>query len=578
VRIIIRYIESTNVQQSVFDGNVATIGRGTDQVIQIADRRLPLAHSKLTSSGGKLTLAANGEHRFTVNDTITKRSNLAVGDEIDISGHAIRVKAGEDGAEFVLEVETSSEQVESLKGRFTTSLPEAAIPGRSVSWSLFAVIFLIGLGIPGAGFFMGGGTLESLRSSPLPDDGVWLTGELHQTHAFMGDDCSLCHTQAFVQTRDEDCLVCHLTVNHHFDTKAYDKGYGAGDQCADCHKEHSTTNSITREDQEVCTDCHADLQLAGFPGSELRPAIDFLEDHPSFKVSLDKWDGQEWQRERVDLWADDLVEESNLIFPHDVHVSVEGIDSPDGKVVMECADCHVPEKGGLLMRPVAMEQHCSDCHQLTFDPATPDRVVPHGSPPELMRTLREYYAYQFLTRNQPQPGANQTVELELVESRAVRRPGRKARTQSITELIAETQIDNSKPVTEQASDFIEARVAEAASNLFEKQTCTICHEISEVDNAAVPWQVTPVKINNSWMPLHVFSHSKHKNMTCEGCHDAEHSADAGDVLMPDLGSCRSCHGGEHADNLLQSTCITCHEFHLDDQKPMGELILLDEAQ
>lgn len=67
-------------------------------------------------------------------------------------------------------------------------------------------------------------------------------------------------------------------------------------------------------------------------------------------------------------------------------------------------------------------------------------------------------------------------------------------------------------------------------------------------------------------------------MTCEGCHDAEHSVDAGDVLMPDLGSCRSCHGGEHADNLLQSTCITCHEFHLDDQKPMGELILLDEAQ
>ena len=181
MRIIIRYIESKSVQQSVFDGNVATIGRGTDQVIQIADRRLPLAHSKLSLTSGKLTLAANGEHRFTVNDSITKRSALTPGDEVDISGHALRVKEGEDGAEFVIEVEPSTEQVESLKGRFTTSLSEAAIPGRSLSWVLFAAIFLIGLGIPGAGFFMGGGTLEGLRSSPLPlpDDGIWLTGELH---------------------------------------------------------------------------------------------------------------------------------------------------------------------------------------------------------------------------------------------------------------------------------------------------------------------------------------------------------------------------------------------------------------
>lgn len=578
MRIIVRYIESKSVQQSSFDGNVATIGRGTDQVIQIADRRLPLAHSKLTVSAGKLTLTANGEHRFTVNDTITKRSTLLAGDEIDISGHTLRVKPGEDGAEFVVEVELSAEQVESLRGRFTTRLSEAGIPERGIAWVLFVAIFLIGLAIPGVGFLMGGETNQMVRNSPLPDDGVWLTGELHQTHAFMGDDCSYCHTEAFVQTKDEDCLVCHLSVNHHFDTKALGRGYGAGDQCADCHKEHSATDSITREDQQVCTDCHADLQVAGFPDSPLRSATDFLEDHPTFKVSLDKWDGEAWSRHRVDLWAEDLVETSNLIFPHDVHVSPDGIDGVDGKVVMECSDCHVPEKGGLLMRPVTMEQHCADCHQLTFDPATPDRVVPHGSPPDLMRTLREYYAYQFLNRNQPAQPQSKSVQLEMPESRTVRRPGRAARTQSITELIAETQIDNSKPLTEQASDFIEARVAEAASNLFEKQTCTICHEISQVDDAAVPWRVTPVHLNNAWMPLSVFSHSKHKNMQCDGCHEAEMSSEATDVLMPDIGSCRSCHGGEHADDLLQSTCIACHEFHLDSQKPMGELIFMDSAQ
>ena len=577
MRIIVRYIESKSVQQSTFDGSVATIGRGTDQVIQIADRRLPLAHSKLSVASGKLSLSANGEHRFSVNDQLSKKSVLNAGDEVDISGHTLRVLPGEGDAEFVVEVELSSEQVESLRDRFTTRLKHVGLPERGISWVLFVLIISVGLGIPGVGFYMGGDTMEGLRDGPLPDDGVWLTGKLHQSHAYMGDDCSYCHAEAFTQTRDKECLTCHTSVNHHFDTELMGQGYGAADQCADCHKEHSSTGSIIREDQAVCTTCHADLELAGFADSSLRPANDFLEDHPTFMVSLDKWTGTSWQRERVDLQADDLIEESNLIFPHDIHVSSDGIDGVDGKVVMVCSDCHQPEKGGLNMRPVTMEQHCADCHQLTFDPASPDRVVPHGSPPDLMLTLREYYAYQFLNRDQLN-ASSKTAQLEMPESREVRRPGRRARTESIADLMAATQVDNTKPLTQQASDFIELKVNGAAENLFEKQTCTICHEIAKSGDQEVPWEVTPVRVNESWMPLSVFSHSKHKNMQCDGCHEAESSAVATDVLMPDIVSCRSCHGGEHASNLLQSTCTTCHEFHLDSQSSMGEHMKMDPLQ
>ncbi|MFT5563111.1 MAG: putative CXXCH cytochrome family protein [Candidatus Azotimanducaceae bacterium] len=581
MRLIVRYIVSKTVQQSIFDGSAASIGRGTDQVIQIADRRLPLAHSTLSVNAGKLMLSANGEHRFTVNDLLTKRTVLLAGDEVDISGHQLRILAGEGDADYVIEVERSSEKVESLQNRFTTRIMEVGVPERRIAWALFLSIFAIGLLIPASGFFMGQSTLEMLRSSPLPDDGIWLTGSLHQTHSFMGDDCSYCHTEAFTQTKDEDCLSCHLSVNHHFDTEAFGQSYGVGEECGDCHKEHSETDSITREDQKVCTTCHEDLEGSGFSGTDLLAATDFLDDHPSFKVSVDEYgeDGQ-WQRRRVDVWDEDLIESSNLKFPHDIHLSEDGIDGVEGKVVMACQDCHLPEKGGLKMRPVTMEKHCADCHQLTFDPSTPDRVVPHGSPPDLMRTLREYYAYQFISRDQPKPQAN-NAQLEIPISRDVRRPGRFARTQSISDLMAETQIDDSKPLTQQANDFIEARVNDAASNLFEKQTCTICHEITEVEDLAVPWQVTPVRLNTSWMPLSVFSHSSHKNMQCDGCHDAEFSSEAGDVLMPDIGSCRSCHGGEHADNLLQSSCISCHEFHLETEKPMGELLkieLMDSAQ
>ena len=73
-----------------------------------------------------------------------------------------------------------------------------------------------------------------------------------------------------------------------------------------------------------------------------------------------------------------------------------------------------------------------------------------------------------------------------------------------------------------------------------------------------------------------FSHDSHMNMSCVGCHDANTSTEAADVLMPDIGTCRACHGGEHAEERLQSTCISCHKFHIDDQGPMGALLLIDE--
>jgi len=77
VRLLIKQIElrgsGKEIQQSSFEGESATIGRGTNQTIQIADRRLPLNHSRLTISNGKLSLVASGEYRFTVNDQSSRR-------------------------------------------------------------------------------------------------------------------------------------------------------------------------------------------------------------------------------------------------------------------------------------------------------------------------------------------------------------------------------------------------------------------------------------------------------------------------------------------------------------------------
>jgi len=577
VRLLIKYIESRGagkeVSQFTFEGDIATIGRGTDQTIQIADRRLPLSHSRLTLAGGKLTLASSGDYRFAVNGESTRRAQLQAGDLVEISGHSIKVKADDGELDFVLEVELASETVAKLRDRFQTRLRDVKVPERAIAWTLFLVILITTLAIPMAGFYLD--EREELRESMLPDDGQWLSGELHQNHAFLGENCDVCHAKPFVPTQDEDCLGCHQTVTHHFDTEVHGDDYQVGSRCADCHQEHSTTGSIIRSDQGVCTTCHAKLTDVGMDGDGLLPATDFSANHPDFKVSLLQYGlDDDWHEKRVNLDEVGIAEGSNLIFPHDVHLDAAGIDSADGKVQMQCSDCHVPEKGGMKMQAVNMQDHCASCHQLTFDPNSPDRVVPHGSPPELMRTLREYYALQYLTE---ELGAETDEDQKLAPGtetdadpvRPVRRPGRVERPQLITDLITAMQIDPKASIGAKAAVFIEARVADAAENLFEKQTCTVCHEITAVADAEVPWKVLPVRISEAWYPLSDFSHEGHKNMECDGCHLARDSEVATDILMPDIANCRQCHGGEDAENLLASNCITCHKFHLDDQAPMG---------
>ena len=519
MRLLIRYMQSRDKAQHEFDGNVITIGRGTDQTIQIADMSLPLLHSKITSSGRDLILTVTDGKSFAVNGQTAKKQSLTDGDVVEISGHKLKISAGENGFDYLIDVELDSDQITELKSRFPAGLKQIKAPRRQLTWALF-----------------------------------------------------LCHTEAFTQTKDEDCLACHQSVNHHFDTEIFGTDYEIGNDCADCHKEHSATDSITRTDQAGCTSCHSDMDKAGFD-SELRPATDFLDDHPSFMLSMHEWEASEgWQNTRVALSTDGIQENSNLIFPHDVHMSEEGIDGMQGVEILSCSDCHEPEKGGMQMKAVTMEQHCSDCHQLTFDLDRPDRVVPHGSPPDLMRTLREYYAYQFLNGDNEAEAPKQAGGIASPSVREARRPGRVARPKVISDMIVNANADSSATMTEQANAYIDARVAQAASSLFEKQTCTICHEISKSGDSAVPWEVKPVKLNEDWMPLAEFSHGSHENMQCSGCHDAVNSTESSDVLMPDITSCRDCHGGEDSTNLLQSNCVTCHAFHLEDQRSMGALI------
>jgi hypothetical protein len=282
--------------------------------------------------------------------------------------------------------------------------------------------------------------------------------------------------------------------------------------------------------------------------SPFEDAADFLDAHPRFKVSLlqptvaDAGE-PEWNLQHMILSESLQADRSNLKFDHAVHLDEEGIVTPDGRRVVECVDCHVPEPGGARMTPIAMDENCSVCHALTFDADDPDREVPHGDPEGVVQVLIEYYSARLLG-DDPDAGRQR-----------IRRPGR-----------ALTRADRDKAAAE-----AKIRAMQIAEDLFERRACVNCHEVSDSGNAQMPWRVEPVRLTESFFPHANFSHAAHDTevTSCDGCHDASSSDSSHDVLIPGIETCRDCHGSgsatRNSSSQTASACIMCHSFHFADK-------------
>ncbi len=446
------------------------------------------------------------------------------------------------------------------KPDYKLSLEDTRLSKRWVSWVLFVAILALFLIVPMASL-VSDEAADALRGSPLPSDNSWSSGHLSKPHRIpeLNQNCQACHVNAFEVVQDNSCLSCHDDTNHHFDTSMHDVAKLDGSRCASCHIEHDEPSSIVRHDDKLCSSCHADMDKTGAVATELVDVDSFGKEqrgkrnapHPSFKVSMlvseGKADAMTWSMRRVAL-ADKPLEESNLIFPHDVHLNPEGIDAPDGNQVLACNDCHVTDDAGKLMRPVTMENNCRSCHTLVFDPDAPQREVPHGDPDTVLLTLEEYYSRQFLRDSL---GRNPTPQE--VRDFILRRPG------GTVARRAEQALNLASPW---------GKANSVAKEIFEKTTCKTCHEISidESGEYLSKWRVDPIRITEQWMPKSEFDHYKHRASDCSLCHDATGSEQASDVLMPDLPVCESCHTGERThENKTPSSCVSCHQFHLPEQ-------------
>ena len=536
MRVLIRFLRAgpagaVEQKDKLYDGESVTLGRATDQVVQLKDRRVALAHAQIILRNGHPVLISRVPGGVLVNGTLQREARLRAGDVVTLGANVLRILPPPAGCElaFSFELDPDARPQSVALDLPRLRLAELGFGKRRWSWALFLGVFLLALAIPSAGL-RSPQIQESLRASLLPDDHWWSPGPLSRVHEVLGTRCDACHQKLFQRVRNDACLTCHASNLHqHWPPP----GIGAAApemRCASCHAEHHEPATLVRQDPAVCINCHRDLKALA-PATLIAARVtDFAADHPGFAVPV--------------------TDESGLKFPHDVHLAKDGIRSPVGDTVLGCKDCHALEPGGARFRPVQMQRDCGGCHLLDFDPAYPERTVPHGDAKVISGFLVDYYSRRYL----------EAYADPLAVPGTARRTGPKL-TAPERERLLRTAREQSAMVTR---------------DLFERRSCAQCHDVTR-DISKVPdeWQVKAVKLRSAWLKGATFNHAAHSTAltSCESCHGALDSKAASDVLLPDIATCRECHAGGDAHatppDRLTSTCNLCHGFH-GDENPLWQ--------
>lgn len=527
-----------------------SVGRASDQQLQISDPKVQLKHAIIEMRGrGRLFMRALTPSGFYVNRKPRKAAVLRQGDVIRIGSAAITVDQLRPGRPIVLGFgHVADPDPGEMKSLHMTSIGETGLSKSFWSWTLSLSIIAVFFLIPLSGLIYSS-LRDPLRSTPVvPSDNVWISGPLHASHQAIGKDCNVCHAAPFRMVRNQECVTCHRSTQHHVDVASQDVALFAEDRCASCHHEHNEPSTLVQPDQRLCTDCHLKLdKLQKAP--EVLNVGDFGRDHPDFRLSMLEARGQGaatlWERVKVPPNPEKpAMERSNLSFSHRQHLDPKGIKTPDGSQVMVCEDCHRPNQSGRLMTPITMEVQCSRCHSLQFDETDPATKVPHGDLPLLYKSLQEHFSRRFFEQTQP----------TTVASVSRRRPG-------------ESGIVRPEE-QRRARDWIEQMTFKTARDLLENRVCVDCHQI-ERDPGGEPtaqWIIDPVRLTDQWMPMASFDHKSHITQPCVSCHkNAERSDRSTDILMPGITDCRECHAGVQEEQKLASDCLMCHKFHLPNR-------------
>ncbi|MEQ8859725.1 MAG: hypothetical protein RIC56_13860 [Pseudomonadales bacterium] len=538
-------------RDTVLSGDAITVGSAPDQQIQILGKSVHGEHAVLRASQGRLSVRCRRGATIAANGKRVRSATIGPGESFEIDGNSLAVIDAPAGFDLALELVPDPDvDASAYEAAFSTDLEQTWLSRRGPAWTLLALVLLIALGAPLIYLQVGDIDVERSGAGTAPDV-LWTTGPLHPAHELaMGNDCTACHTDLFQRVQDEDCRVCHDALPDHVELDRAGELQLSHTRCATCHREHNEPELLVVRTDAQCTDCHADpedfvrpLRVAAVSGFS-------AAHHPEFKATLLRPVVTEAGTGLSFAWRDQIEsidggrEQSNLVFPHDVHLDEVKVRNPNDSSAMSCGDCHTLSEDREHFRPIRMENHCASCHELTFDVTAPDRQLPHGEPREVAFAIEGYYARKFID-----PGQSDDT------SARRRRPDRASTAESCRE---------------SPSVCAERRTREEVSNQFSVRGCITCHAVSESEASDIysRFQVHPVRLVADYFDSARFDHVSHlvqENKTgdaaCLTCHRADTSSTSEDLLMPALDNCTQCHGDPSVPEVVTLQCVGCHEFH-----------------
>lgn len=542
-----------------------TIGRATTQDIFLSDSGIALEHARIRiKSAEQVYIETARATGIEINGHLETKAKLELWDKIVLGGYIISVVPAE-GYDLSLLVEEQKKAAAPEKTAIATDVPvvaseqepakemprlqrlamnlsETRLSKRRWSWSVFIFVICVFLLLPLTFSLMG--KPNAMLAAFLPGDRFWSAGRISHVHRYFGSSCNTCHRKPFVRVENEVCINCHrdTTAHTHMDKMPANMTLVENGRCGHCHQEHNDTLSLKPGHQNLCVGCHGTLSGQAGVQTLLLNVSDFGADHPQFRPTV--FATGAWLR--MPIGHPQLQHNTGLKFSHAVHLKSEGVDSPQGQRVLECADCHHPEPGGAYMLPVNMERDCQSCHQLNFDPAVPERTLPHGDLAQLSLFLNEFYALQALQGGYTSADAPDSIKRR-------RRPNERV----------------SKREQRDALQWARRTALKITREVVETRICISCHTITTASGDAAGWSIEPVHQPLRWFPLSRFNHAKHDSSACTDCHAARNSDNSNDVLLPGIENCRKCHGGARAEDKYASTCIVCHQFHLSGKPAYG---------
>jgi predicted CXXCH cytochrome family protein len=544
------------IRKSQFvSGERIRFGRGTDSEVPLPDIRVELAAAALSQRAEGLFIEKLGDAPLLVRGSSTVSERVAPGDEILIGPYKVVLTEPPAGVDAALSVELMQPLGDTLQ-RLTAGsrlrLDQTHWSKRGASWTAFLLLAVLCLAAPIVLYSLGSG--KAPRTSIPAEDGstflgiAWNPGELSNPHRYFAQHCATCHESSFTRVKDSACLTCHAAIGGHIEAAELGDLTSAhrdlqGTRCAECHEEHRGLRSLVIREGALCVQCHRSLAEAA-PKAEIRDVRGFPDGHPQFRVSLVA-DAAQRSTRRVILGGDPKpVDHPNLTFSHAAHLVPAGFPAL-GYKPMVCADCHVPEPGGEGFLPITYKGQCQRCHALKFDAELPWQEVPHGDDARVEAEIEGYYASIAVKQGVPSPSAPE------IERRV---PGNAAPPES-------------EPPGRRA--WVRQQTARALGIVFdEKRGCYYCHT---PDPARGQFRVAPVMLLTRFLPPARFDHATHAPVDCGECHDARHSQSSGDVLIPGIERCVTCHGAETASFNVQSTCTLCHIFHRKELGPMRQI-------